>query len=193
MAISALWWSYKLLDVILLRGNYLLHYERDYNMRIVDTVTRILQEILIFIRDIASAIIKYAYEFLLFLYEKFLEIPIIEKIIVINTIPAFFAVILPVARYYIFKEWYYINNPLAVYMIGIVLLMLISTLIRYTWLLVLRLLVNMYYLFWVIYLPAAGELTKADPFQITAGYYVNIAVPATYILAVIISFISYRE
>lgn len=162
-------------------------------MRIVDTVIQVFQEILIFIKDIASKIIEYAYQFLLFLYEKFLEIPVLEKIIVINTIPAFFAVILPMARYYIFKEWYYINNPLAVYMIGIVFLMLVSTLIRYTWLLVIRLLVNMYYLFWVIYLPVAGELTKADPFQITPGYYVNIAVPAVYIMAGIISFVLYRE
>ncbi len=162
-------------------------------MSIVDSVINIFHELFNLVRSLVLTILGYAYDVLLFFYEKFLEIPLTEKIIVINSIPAFFAVVLPVARYYIFEEWYYINNPLSVYLIGIVLFMVAGTLLRYFWVLVLRVLVNMYYLFWVIYLPMAGELTKADPYEITVGYYVNIAVPAVYILVAAVSFVLYRE
>ncbi len=162
-------------------------------MSIVDSVINIFHELFILARGLFMAILGYAYDFILFLYEKFLEIPLTEKIIVINSIPAFFAVVLPVARYYIFEEWYNINNPLSVYMIGIVFFMVAGTIFRYFWVLVLRLLVNMYYLFWIIYLPMAGELTKADPYEISVGYYVNIAVPAVYILVAAVSFVIYRE
>jgi hypothetical protein len=51
-----------------------------------------------------------------------------------------------------------------------------------------RIIINAYYLFWVIYIPLAGELTKADPYEITFGYYLNIAAPAIYIAASIFSY-----
>jgi len=162
-------------------------------MRVFDSVINLFYELFKLATDLIMTILGYGHDFILFLYEKFLEIPLTEKIIVINSIPAFFAVVLPVARYYIFEEWYYINNPLSVYMIGIVFFMVAGTLFRYFWVLVLRVLVNMYYLFWVIYLPMAGELTKADPYDITFGYYMNIAVPAVYILVAAVSFVIYRE
>ncbi len=126
-------------------------------------------------------------------YGIFVDLPVSEKLIVVNTITAFFAVILPVARYYIFETYFYINNPLAVYMIGIVLVMWISIFFQGLWRLAVRVALNAYYLFWVIYLPLAGELTRANPHSISIGYYVNIAAPIFYILASLYSFAINRE
>jgi len=126
-------------------------------------------------------------------YGVFIELSVSEKLIVANTVTAFLAVILPVARYYIFETYFYINNPLAVYMIGIVAVMIVSIFFKGLWRLAVRVALNAYYLFWVIYLPLAGELTRANPHSISIGYYVNIAAPVFYILASLYSFAINRE
>jgi hypothetical protein len=126
-------------------------------------------------------------------YEKFLDISISEKVIFLNTVTAFFAVITPMAEYYIFESYFYINNPLAVYMIGIVIIMWVSIFYEGLVRLLVRTLLNAYYLVWVIYIPLAGELTKADPYRLSYGYYINIAAPAVYILASLFSYFVYRE
>ncbi len=122
------------------------------------------------------------------IYDKYLDVGIPEKIIFLNTIPAFFAIILAVAKYYIFESYFYINNPLAVYMLGIIFIMLITLYFTGVIKLAVRILVNGYYLFWIIYLPLAGELTQANPHEITPGYYVNIAVPAIYLISSLFSY-----
>lgn len=126
-------------------------------------------------------------------YGIFVDLSVSEKLIVANTLTAFFAVILPVARYYIFETYFYINNPLAVYMIGIVLVMWISIFFQGLWRFTVRVVLNAYYLFWVIYLPLAGELTRANPHSISIGYYINIVAPIFYILASLYSFAINRE
>ncbi len=142
--------------------------------------------------QIILEIVKFFYELILKLFsrliEKFTDLNICEKIIVINCGAAFFAIILPVAKYYIFETYFTINNPLAVYMIGIVLIMLITEHYRNKITFFIRETVNIYYLFWVIYLHLSGELTKA-PYIITPGYYLNIIVPLIFIL---FSFLSFR-
>ncbi|MDY6935074.1 MAG: hypothetical protein SVZ03_12740 [Spirochaetota bacterium] len=115
-------------------------------------------------------------------YERFQGISLWEKIIFLNSVPGLIAIVLPVARYYIFGAYYYINNPLAVYMLGIIVVMLVSPFISGLKRVLIRVLLNVYYLFWVIYLPLAGELTKAEPHEISFGYYLNIFVPSVYIL-----------
>ncbi len=150
--------------------------------RIFETITVFIIEIIVFLKRIILAVIER-------IWSKFLDISIPEKVIFLNTIPALLAIILPVARFYVFERYYDINNPLAVYMIGIVILMFASLYIKGTVIFAARLAVNGYYLFWIIYIPLAGELTKAQPHEITAGYYLNIVVPAIYILASLFSFI----
>ena len=122
------------------------------------------------------------------IYNKYLDLSMPDKIIFLNSFLAFFAIILPVARYYIFETYFYINNPLAVYMIGIVLIMFISLYYRGSIKLIIRLLINSYYLFWIVYIPLAGELTKADPHEICIGYYINIAVSIIFIISSLLSY-----
>lgn len=119
------------------------------------------------------------------LFEKFSEIDIPEKVIFLNTIPAFFAVILPVASFRFNRlgfDWY-VNNPLAVYMIGIVIFMFASLYVRWRFFLWIRIIINAYYLFWAIYIPLGPGFTPAQPHTICAGYYLNLAVPIVYIAA----------
>lgn len=150
--------------------------------RILETIAAFIIESVLFLKRIFITVFER-------IWSKFLDISIPEKIIFLNTIPALFAIVLPVARFYIFERYFNINNPLAVYMIGIVIIMFASLYIRSTIIFPVRLVLNGYYLFWVIYIPLAGELTKAQPHEIYAGYYLNIIVPAVYILASVFSFI----
>ncbi len=126
-------------------------------------------------------------------YEKFLDLSISEKVVFLNAVGAFLAVVMPVARYYIFETYFYINNPLAVYMIGIVFVMwgtlFFEGLVKF----LVRMSVNGYYLIWILYLPLAGDLTKANPHSLSPGYYLNIAVPVVYMGASAYSFFIGKE
>lgn len=126
------------------------------------------------------------------IYEKFLEVGLWEKVIFLAIVPAFFAVVLPVARFYAFERWWYINNPLAVYLIAIIIIMVLSLYVRYAALLIGRGVVNLYYLFWIIYLPASGQLARlnpSDPHEIAVGFYLNIAVPVVFAAASALSYL----
>ncbi len=115
------------------------------------------------------------------IYEKFLEINVFEKGIVVTVVLAFAAVVAPMAKYMIFDMYFSINNPAAHYMIGIVLLMLVTIYFSGVVSLGLRLVSNLSYLIYIIYLQAAHEISKA-PYDLSFGYYLNILCPAVYIL-----------
>ena len=120
--------------------------------------------------------------------DKLIRISIFDKLILINTVFAIFGIVLPVARYYIFESYFYINNSLAVYLIGIVIIMLLSIFFPKTTGVIIRILINAYYLFWIVYLHISGELTKADPYELSIGYYFNLAIP---FLFLVLSFLSF--
>ncbi len=124
--------------------------------------------------------------------DRFLELNLFEKINVINTLGAFFAIILPMAHYYIFKTWFMINNPLAVYMIGIVLVIFVTVPFHGRMKMGVRVVLNLYYLFWVVYLHLSGNLSKA-PYELKAGYSVNIAVPIIYAAASLLCYRFYES
>ena len=151
-------------------------------MKIIEIVADSLGYLIMKTKDILLFVIHLIFDTVLRVYDKFLNSNFSEKVLFLNIIPAFFAIIMPVARFYLFETYFYINNPLAVYMIGIVIIIFITLYFSGLIVLVIRITVNAYYLFWVIYLPLAGELTKADPHQICFGYYLNIVIPVIYII-----------
>jgi hypothetical protein len=124
--------------------------------------------------------------------EKFFEINLCEKGIVIGTILAFAAVVAPMARYRIFDSYFTINNPIAHYMIGIALVMLVTVYFPGIVVMIIRVVLNVLYLINVIYLQAAHEISKA-PYELTAGYYLNIIIAVAYILLALGSMFIYRE
>lgn len=128
----------------------------------------------------------------LVIFEKFLEINIFEKAIVVAVVLAFAAVVSPMAKYNIFDMFFSINNPAAHYMIGIVLVMLITIYFPGFISLGLRIAVNLSYLIYIIYLEAAHEISKA-PYELSAGYYLNIICPVVYIILSLGSALMARE
>jgi hypothetical protein len=124
--------------------------------------------------------------------EKFMEINICEKGIVVGTILAFAAVVLPMARYRIFDSYFSINNPIAHYMIGIVLVMVVTVYFPGMIAMAIRVILNILYLVDVIYLQAAHEISKA-PYELTVGYYLNIIIALVYIVLSLGSFFLFRE
>jgi hypothetical protein len=156
--------------------------------RIIDTTIDIVsflfekaKELFFFLLDLLREVVRRV-------YEKFIEVSVPEKIVFLTTIAAFLAVILPVAKFYIFRSWFYVNNPLAVYMVAIAAIMFASVYFQGRLALVLRLALNAYYLFWVIYIPLSQGLTRAQPHSVCIGYYLNILVPLTYMGAGMWSF-----
>ncbi|MBP7734919.1 MAG: hypothetical protein KA369_02990 [Spirochaetes bacterium] len=121
-----------------------------------------------------------------------MEINICEKAIVISTIIAFAAVVAPMARYRIFDVYFYINNPIAHYMVGIVLVMIVTVYIPGLIAMAIRVILNILYLVDVIYLQAAHEISKA-PYEVTVGYYLNIIIALVYIVLSLGSFFLFRE
>lgn len=131
--------------------------------------------------------------FLKLSYEWFIRLDWPEKTIFLNGFLAVVAVVTPAARFYIFENWHYINNPLSVYLVGIAILMFVSIFVNNLWISILRVVFNLYYLAWVIYLPLANELTKANPHEISNLYYINIAVPLIYIIFSVMSYLFYVQ
>lgn len=129
-------------------------------------------DILVFIKDKLMSAATY-------IINRFMEINIFEKGIVINAIPAFFAVTMPMAGFYMMEINWPINNPLAVYMIGIIIVMIATQYLIGKYFFAARIGLNLYYLAWVIYLGVAREISKA-PYEISAGYYINLLVPVIY-------------
>jgi len=144
------------------------------------------------ILDLLGAALDLAKRALQWLFDWFLDLNIFDRLLVVLTLGAFFAIVLPIARYRAFETWYYINNPLAVYMIGIVALIFASFYIPSLYAAIARGAVNLYYLGWVIYIYASNTISHA-PYEVTAGYWINIVIPVTYCILTALSFIFYGQ
>jgi hypothetical protein len=147
--------------------------------------------ILEFILDLLKQLLQFIVGVLSWLYDHFMEFSLFEKGVVLAVIPAFLAVILSVARFPLFGTYFYVNNPLAVYMIGIVIIMGITHFFPGIVSLSVRILVNLYYLFWVFYIELAGQIAQTQ-YTLTAGYYVNLVVPLIFVALSILSFFEQR-
>ena len=151
-----------------------------------------MKRLLNLIFDLFAWLFNQVKRIFILIYEKFLEINIFEKVIVVVGVLAFIAVVAPMAKYKIFDMYFSINNPAAHYLIGIVLVMLVTTCFPGIVSLGLRVVVNLSYLFYIIYIQAAHEISKA-PYELSAGYYLNIICPVVYIILALGSALAARE
>jgi hypothetical protein len=124
--------------------------------------------------------------------DRFMRLNFFEKINLLLFIPGFIAVSIPVARYYMFEMYFYINNPFAVYLIGIMIIMFAVRYFSPLVCLAAREFINLYYIGWLIYLHLSRELSKA-PYELTWGYYLNLAVPVAFMLVSLLGFAVYRD
>ncbi len=129
--------------------------------------------------------------------DTFLEINIFEKLILANTLAAFIAVVLPVARFTIFDRPHDINNPLSVYLTGIILIMLVTILYPGIISVAARCGGNTVYFIWFLVLYVTDGISRAhtEPtFRYTAGVFINMIVPVVFVILSMMSFIKeYRR
>lgn len=121
--------------------------------------------------------------------EWFLGLPLLNKIIVVNTITSFFAIVLPIAKYYIFESWFGINNPLAVYLILIVAIMFGTIFFHGPVVLAARVAANLCYFISVIVIYATHSISHA-PYVISIGFFLNLIAPMIYIAAAVMVYLS---
>lgn len=121
--------------------------------------------------------------------EWFMGLTLLNKIIVLNTFTSFLAIVLPIAKYYIFESWNDINNPVAVYLILIVLIMFATLFFQGTLVLAVRVIINLWYLISVIVLYATHSISHA-PYVLSMGFLFNIAAPLIYIAAAVMIYLS---
>jgi hypothetical protein len=152
-------------------------------MSYTDTIFDIILKLFGFIFDGARILIRKAGELAVKSWEWISELPLLEKLIVLNSVPAVISVMLPVAKFEIWDSYYEINNPLSHYMVLIGLMMFVSIFIRHRrFVPLVRIGVNIYYFGWVVFCYfAPGQITKTtEPFVILPIYYLNFVVPLIY-------------
>lgn len=138
------------------------------------------------ILDIFFAIGSFIGSILRRIWEWFDDLLILDKIIVLNTLTAFLAIVLPVAKYYIFETWFSINNPLAVYMIFIVAIMWISIFKKMKSLYIIGIISSLWYVIYIIYLMFSHGFSHA-PYSLSYGIFFNIAAPLIFCGAAFLS------
>ena len=140
-----------------------------------------------FIIDIIRQIFEWIKTALSWMYEKFLNMNIFEKGIILTFIPAFFAITLTFAEYQIFGRSRSLGNPIGHYLIGIVIVMYITHHIKHIASMIVRIILNGYYLFWAVYVHFSGDIARVS-YSLSIGYYINIVVPFIFIMLSVASF-----
>jgi hypothetical protein len=141
-----------------------------------------LKELLYSLGSFCAGIIKTVLDW-------FLGLSFLNKIIVINTLVSFLAVTLPIAKFYIFESWTGINNPIGVYLIFIVVIMIGTTFFHGIIILAGRVIINLWYLIYLIVMYAGHTISHA-PYVISIGFFFNIIAPLIYIGVSILVYLS---
>jgi len=118
----------------------------------------------------------------------FIELSLLNKIIVINTFTSFLAITLPIAKYYIFESWSYINNPIAVYLILIVIIMFATIFFHGPLVSGARVILNLWYIISVIVMLATHSFSQA-PYVLSIGFFFNLIAPLIYIGATVMIYL----
>jgi|GEM_PF-346885 len=147
----------------------------------------------------------------LWFLNKFLEVSIIEKIIIFNAVFAVVALKMPAAQHYIFETWFPISSPYPEYLIGslffmtgaiyIQRMMLGSSSINNAFLqqilygpysiLILNITLWLYNILIIVFTvwKHLGPGLVKTPYSILPGYYLGIAVPSIYLLLSLVNYL----
>ena len=144
------------------------------------------------LRDLLYDIGSFLADKIRFVIDWFMGLNIFNKIIIINTITCFFAITLPIAKYPIFETWFFINNPVAVYLIFITFVMLGTIFFRGQIVLGARVILNLWYFFYVVYMYAFDAISKA-PYVLSKGFVFNLIAPVVYLAVSVLLYVSGEE
>ena len=151
-----------------------------------------LKNLLYAIADLLYAAASFIVDKIKLVIDWFLELNIYNKVIVANTITCFFAITLPIAKYYIFEKWFFINNPVAVYLIFITVLMLASIFFRGQFVAGIRIGLNAWYFIYILYMWAFNSISKA-PYVLSKGFVFNLIAPLVYLAVSVLIYLSGEE
>lgn len=141
------------------------------------------------IKELLYSIGRFCADLLRRLIDWFMNLDLYNKILVVNTLTAFLAIVLPIAKYYIYESWFVINNPLAVNLILIVAVMIGTMFLRGRWIMPVRVGLNLWYLVYLIYIWGTHTISHA-PYVISYGMFFNLAAPAVYSVIAVMIFLS---
>jgi hypothetical protein len=158
---------------------------KEYSIRIFETVVHYAIEIGIFAFQKAK-------QFIIAAWGWFLDLPLLEKLIIFNGIPAAVAAAIPVGHFEIFDSKYLSHNPEAHLAALLAVYMFFSILLRYNkWIFIGRIVFPLYYLIMVTYnICAPGAISKEPSHIVYQSYVINYIFPVIYI---ILSLLSKRE
>lgn len=144
------------------------------------------------IKDIASEIFSLAVKIFEWAVDKFLGRDIYERLLLVSFVLAFLAILKPVARYWIYGDWFYINNPLADMLIIVFFIIAVSFFVRPLVAVIMRTAPSAVYFIYTIYLQLSHGISKA-PYELTGWQFLNLLVPALAIVLSLMSFFFGRE
>jgi len=144
------------------------------------------------LKELLYSIISFIIDKIKVAIDWFMEQNVYNKIIILNTVTSFFAITLPIARYYIFETWFFINNPVAVYLILITMIMLASIFFRGQLVLGIRVVLNAWYFIYIVYMWAFNSISKA-PYLLSKGFVFNLIAPIVYIAVSVLLYLSGEE
>jgi hypothetical protein len=99
---------------------------------------------------------------------------------------------LPIAKYYIFETWFFINNPVAVYLIFITGIMFVTIFFHHQYIFAARVILNLWYFLYVIYMYSFNAISKA-PYVLSKGFAFNLIAPVVYFVVSVLLYFSGEE
>ena len=144
------------------------------------------------LRDLLYDIGSFIVDKIRLVIDWFMDQNIFNKIIIINTVTCFFAITLPIAKYYIFGTWIFINNPVAVYLIFITIFMFAGIFFHHQYIFAGRVILNLWYFLYVVYMYLFDAISKA-PYVLSKGFAFNLIAPVVYLAVSVLLHVSGDE
>ncbi len=144
--------------------------------RIFDVLRELLLRLLTFLYKIAGIVMEW-----------FWQLETAEKAIALNNLLCVVSITLPFAYFNIFDSRYFVNNPLSITSIVLVLVFFASLFLHNRWVSFVRIAFASYYLLLILFKLLTHSITKAEPYSLYIGFYLAIVSGLLYIVFSVIS------
>jgi hypothetical protein len=161
-------------------------------MEIINKILDLIISLFEMLKELLYAIVSFCVDKVRTAIDWFMDLNLFNKVIVLNTITSFFAITLPIAKYYIFESWFYINNPVSVYLIFITMFMLGSIFFHNQIIFGVRVFLNLWFFIYILYMWVFNAISKA-PYVLSKGFAFNLLAPAVYVAMSVLLYMSWEE
>lgn len=148
-----------------------------------------MANVIITIKEFLLQIIALAVKWGTIFIEWFLGLEPAEKGIALTNIPCLLSIIIPSAYFEIFNSRYYVNNPVSISAMILILAFSLSLTVydKWPWIFWGRIVMGAYYLLILLSKVMFHTMTKADPYGLYWGYYLAVSAAIAYIVFSVIS------